>query len=234
MSEISKLFDDDEEFPETNNKVVNIGSVKKNNNPTIVSSTSPFEKPYYTTSIFEAKEFIKLVKNTEKHIRTSTSYKEYLGILRHEYGLNNCAVFGNIKDDDMATIEFHHYPFTLYDICAIVLECMLIEKRDLSTLTLAQEVMKCHYQHIVGLVPLSKTPHKLTHAGKLFINLKQVFGNVGLFITRYELGINDEYISKFNLLVERSLTSDVDDGGMLNIGFTSWNIQKIEMDEDDV
>ena len=232
MSEISKLFDEDE-LPESNSKVVNIDSIKKNSNPTIKANNSPFELPYYTKAIYESKDFVKMVKNVEKHVRTSTPYKDYIGLLKNEYNLNSCAVLGNVKDES-ATVEFHHYPFSLYDICSIILECMLIEQRDVSTLTLAQEVMKCHYQHIIGVVPLSKTPHKLAHAGSLFINLKQVFGNVDLFITRYEQGINDELITKYNELVDASLSKDTNDGGVLNIGNQSWNIQKIKLEQGDL
>ena len=56
----------------------------------------------------------------------------------------------------------------------------------------------------IGLVPLSKTVHKLAHNGKKFINLNLVNGHYLRFISEYSKYINPELISNWTNLKELS------------------------------
>jgi hypothetical protein len=49
----------------------------------------------------------------------------------------------------------------------------------------ANEVMECHYEGIVGLLPLSVTVHELVHSGKLFIPLQFIDEGFNTFLNRY-------------------------------------------------
>jgi len=201
----------------SNNNIVDITTVDKDENLSIGKSKDDiFASSYYTTSIYDAKEFKRFVKKVESIVRQSQPYREYLSILKEDYQLDFCAVMGKV-DDDMASIEFHHYPFSLYDIVTIVLKKRLNNKEKVSTLLVAQEVMDLHFQHMVGVVPLSITSHELAHQGDLFINLKQIFGNISKFVKSYLKDISLSDIKKFNKLVEMSTTDDSTDNGFLDI-----------------
>ena len=142
----------------------------------------------------------KFIKSVEKSIRISQEYSRYLKYLTDK-GLVNDVIFGNINNED-ATTEFHHYPFTLYDITEIMLNYCLKNKIKITSLTLAEKVMKLHYDNVVGLVKLSKTSHELTHAGEIFIPMNSVFGDVNKFVEKYREYIFQDQIEIYNKLIE--------------------------------
>ena len=197
--------------------IVDINTVDSKDNIAINKGSSDFmSEKYYTKKIFDAQDFKKFVKKVESIIRYSTPYKQYIAILKDEYKLTECAVMGGI-DDDMASIEFHHYPFSLYDIVSIVLKKKLNNGEKVSTLTVAQEVVELHFQNKVGVVSLSITAHELAHDGNLFINMSQVFGKVDSFMKSYLKEISLEQIKNYNKLIELSKSNDTDDNGFLKV-----------------
>lgn len=150
----------------------------------------------------------KFIKSVEKSVRTSREYSKYLSYLTDK-GLTNDVVFGNINNED-ATTEFHHYPFTLYDLTEIMLNYCLKEKIKITSLVLAEKVMKLHYDNLVGLVKLSKTAHELTHAGELFIPMKSIFGDVNKFVEKYREYIFPDQIETYNKLIEIDNSGEYD------------------------
>jgi len=160
------------------------------------------------------KDFIKIVKDIEKIIRASLEYKILIQYLRQELDLSKCSFFSNINTNDPSfkkvKIEFHHYPFTLYDIVEIVLLKEVNENNHniIDTFQIANKVIKLHYQGKIGLVPLSKTVHELAHAGKLFISLNQIFGRIDYFIKEYINYISDDHLQKLKTIIELSNNSE--------------------------
>jgi hypothetical protein len=222
------FFDDDIEMLPSDNKIVNIDTIKTKRNIEISAEKDFFSASMYTEDAWDAKAFNTLIKNVEKHIRTSEEYKNYIGYLKEEIGLRRCAVLGNV-DDSMTAIEFHHYPFTLYDIVFIVANAKLFRKEKLSSFLMAHEILQLHYDNVIGLVPLSITVHELVHAGEIFISLKQVFGDVNGFVEMYRDGLTEDYIDTFNKLIDRTnMNTQVDFNGVLDKGKKSWNLQKNE------
>jgi len=175
---------------------------------------SYFLKDFKVESIMDNKEYVKFIKSSESLIRKSEEYKHYLGFLKNSLNITNCAVLGNITEED-ASLEFHHYPFTLFDICEIVLEKYIAEKILLTTFSIAETVLRLHFENKVGLVPLSVTAHELVHAGNLFINLKQVFGNVPEFIKDYKDYIDESKLRKVEELFNRSKIKENNNQSML-------------------
>lgn len=152
---------------------------------------------------FEAgdiKQNKKFIKNVESLVRHSKEYNRYIAYLSEDQNLTNDVYMSNISSED-ATLEFHHYPFTLYDIVEIVLNKHIIEKDNITSLSMTKEVMQLHYDNKIGLVRLSKTNHQLTHAGKIYIPMDSVFGKVNAFVDEYYKYIFDDQIEKFNQLV---------------------------------
>lgn len=158
----------------------------------------------------------KYFKYIESIVRTSPEYRTYIYTLINEFDLTHCAFFRQINVIDVdVSIEFHHYPFTLYDIVNIVFtnkvnKAMSGEEPDcyrkymselLNPYKLADEIMKLHYENLVSLVPLTKTAHEIAHNGMVFIPLTKdfVFGNYKGFYNRYNINF-DSYPDKLGAL----------------------------------
>lgn len=140
----------------------------------------------------------KFVKAIEKLVRTSDEYKELIEYLKNNMGMNFCSFFHNVSRDlygkAKISIEIHHEPFTLYDICHIVLLSHMrytTYGETIDMYDIAEEVMQRHYQGWIGLVPLSTTVHELVHSGKLFIPLQFIDRGFNKFYEYYEDDIKE-------------------------------------------
>jgi hypothetical protein len=162
-------------------------------------------------SILEEKDLIKYVKKVERIVRTSYEYRKYLNYLRNELDLTKCSFFSKIDTSVIKKvyIEFHHYPFTLFDIVLVIVR-KYIELHGVfvpSPLKVANDVIKLHFKNHVGLVPLSVTVHQLAHAGEIFIPLTMVHGNVKKFIKKYKEYFTDELLEKLKVLKKVTIES---------------------------
>ena len=168
-------------------------------------SGSVFKELLYRTEVLDGAEFTRIVKAIERMVRTSEEYSTFIYHVHNELGLKTCAVLGAVgSDDDNCTIEVDHYPFTLFDICAAVVNRYIRLHQKFNTMMAAREVMKLHYDMKVGFTCLSKTLHELRHKGKVFINLKQVCGNFMAFAEEYAQDIEPEMIENLSKLMELS------------------------------
>lgn len=152
--------------------------------------------PYETTK--DRRAFINAVK---KIVRGSKEYKDYISFLREFLDMDQCAFFGKIgAGTQRVKIEVHHEPFTLEDYTTIVIRKQLDEGIELDDLEVAKEVMRLHYQNMVGLIPLSKTIHQVVHsdAHKVIVPTYMVYGNFYKFFDEYY-----DYIVKDESLMQR-------------------------------
>ena len=185
-----------------NRTINNIKSVDSDNNIVLINTKDDYNiiNEYYFTggSNKEVNRFIKAVKIL---IRRSPEYKKYIRTLALKYKLNKDVLMANI-DDNKVDLEYHHYPFTLNDIVEIVLEHHLDNNINTTSISLAEDIMKLHFENIIGVARLTKTNHELVHQGGLYVPLTSVFGDVNEFINRFYNYIPDEMIKKYNQLVE--------------------------------
>lgn len=179
----------------------NIGNIKPIENGKefgIKSENSPFVSSFYFSDFYDEKAIKRFTKNTERLIRSSKEYKTYIELLRANVNvLNHDSILGNITNADV-DLEFHHYPFSLYDIIEIMMNYCILNDENFTSFSLAKRVMEEHYHHIIGLVSLTETTHELSHSGNLFLNEKQVFGNYKEFIKKYKNGIPISLMEKIN------------------------------------
>ena len=133
----------------------------------------------------------KFIKNVERVVRGSLEYKKYIGFLKNNLNLTKCRFLENVDIANLKKthIEMHHYPFTLYDIVEIVADKIDATGGILNEITVAEEVMRLHFENKIGLVPLTITVHQLVHQGQLFIPSTFVHGEYKKFMKEY-----DEYI----------------------------------------
>lgn len=197
------------------NKVNNIVSLKTKDNINLSEETKPDQiiSSYYFNDFLNTKQLKRFIKNVESKFRKCDEYTNYLGILNSHQNINRCSVFGNIENGD-ASLEFHHYPFTLYDIVEIVINYYYENKIPFNSFIIIQEILKLHYENIIGLVKLSLTVHELVHSGKLFIKFDSIFGNVNEFVNRYYDYIPSDLKDKYNSLCE--LNNKENDESILN------------------
>ena len=191
-----------------------VSKSEQEENEIIIDDINTYINLYDIVDLENEKERKALIKKIESLIRNSTEYKKFIGFLRNNLNLNKCTFHPDVNCDILkkTKIEFHHYPFTLYEIVDTVVEKQSKENPIINPFDVAEEVMELHYDLKIGLVPLSKTLHELAHSGKKFINLKYVKGSYLKFISLYNVYINDNLIDNWN---ELKALSEKEDNGEL-------------------
>ena len=173
-----------------------------------------FSKPAYV--MYDDKKRNKFIKTLERKIRSSLEYKEFIAYLRSGLEMNYCMFFNNVSKEKNRKIgiEIHHIPFTLYDICNIVLTKYEKEDLEINPFDISEEVMRLHYEGKVGLVPLSTTVHQLYHRGDIFIPLQYVDRGFLAFYHEYKPYLV-EYVEMLNRLVNLSSKFDASSNNIL-------------------
>lgn len=193
-------------------------------NPNIDSEESMYQIPFFKEDQYFAsvESYQKFLKAVEAVVRKSDRYAKYKNYLVNDIKLNHCQVLKDITVDD-ATIEMHHGPiFTLYDYCRIVLEWYLYKGMKITTMRIADTVLREHEENHVQVVMLSQTIHDDVGNRNIFLNTKQAWGDVNAFISRYIDAIPPDLKEKFNRYIDRSMMSESDDYGLLRLNSKLW------------
>lgn len=161
--------------------------------------------------------YVAFVKGIERNVRNNDRYKKYINYLKKKVKLDRCQILKNVTDED-ASIEMHHGPiFTLYDVCAIVLEYYLLKGWKITTFSVADSVLEEHMRNRVGVVMVSTTMHEEIHEKNIFIHYKQAWGDINAFTKKYADAMSDEYREQVNRYVDRCLLYDSNDFGILEL-----------------
>lgn len=197
--------------PDINNLV---SKSNQEENEIIIDNINDKISLYDIVDLENEKERKALIRKVESLVRTSPEYRKFLTFLRNNLNLNKCTFHPDVDTEVLkkTKIEFHHYPFTLYEIVDTIIEKQSKENPIINPFNVAEEVMELHFDLKVGLVPLSKTLHELVHSGKKFVNLKYVHGSYLKFISSYSEYINDNLLDNWN---ELKLLSEKEDNGEL-------------------
>ncbi len=213
------------------NKLPNIEHKGGNKNPVVDSPTEEFEIPFYKDEeyFFSLDNFVSFVKSVESSVRRHDDYKKYIKYLREEVGLTRCQVLSNIEteDEDVHTkIEMHHGPIlTLFDLASIITDWAIAKGKKITTFYIAELLLQEHFNNNIQVVMLSTTVHEQVHAGNVWININQAFGNLSAFIDKYFEGLNISQIKKINDYIERSISNDSYHNGVLTLDkqVKNWN-----------
>lgn len=161
--------------------------------------------------------YVGFVKGIEHTVRNNDRYKKYINYLKKKIKLNKCQILKNVTDED-ASIEMHHGPiFTLYDVCAIVLEYYIMKGWKISTFSVADTVLEEHMRNRVGVIMVSTTMHEEIHEKNIFIHYKQAWGDINAFTKKYADAMSDEYREQLNRYIDRCLLYDSNDFGILEL-----------------
>lgn len=154
--------------------------------------------------LFNEKDFKKYIDDIERLVRSSREYREFVQYLRKYMDMNSSVFLKNVNNIETAKIkiELHHTPFTLYDIVLTVFNKRSRTRESLDVTMVAKEVAYIHYFLYVGLIPLSKTEHKLVHNQALFVPINLVLGKYDEFIEMYKQDIPEDAMSRYNTYKE--------------------------------
>lgn len=148
-----------------------------------------------------------LLKYFTNVVRASYEYRSLIQHIKNFLDVNRCAFYEGYSIENGFTIELHHAPFTMYDICEAVAQRQFKENGGwIRTFIVCEEVAQLHYNFKVGLVPLNPTAHELVHSGVLEIHPDLVLGYWKEFYNEYESYLSDESKEKYKRAIEMEKT----------------------------
>ena len=163
--------------------------------------------------LMDDKDREKYIVDLEHHVRSSFEYRQMVQYLREYMNMNSCAFIPNISNETSrrVRIEIHHSPFTLRDICCVILNKRMKNGEMLTIESVGYEVMFVHYSLMVGLIPLSETVHELVHTQYLFVPTNKVYGYYKAFVQTYYNYIDPELLDKLNELEKLTIAGTYND-----------------------
>lgn len=210
----------------------------------IEENDTPMGSMYNYEILTDDKAKDKFIKYIERIIRQSYEYKLYIGTLKNVLNYTKCTFLPKIDINEIkgVPIEFHHYPFTLYDLVSIEVNYEIdMGNNNVNPFDIAGRILKYHFQNLVGLVPLSETVHELVHDGKKFINIKYIKGDYEAYLEKNANKIPNEFIEKIDNLKYLSKQENEGiniDGSLLDVKIlnliqegTDEEHQYLELDE---
>lgn len=188
-------------------------------NPYVNSDNSMYMIPFYKSDEYfnSLEAYNNFISGVERNVRSSDRYSKYKSYLMNEIKLDHCQVLKDVTEED-CEIELHHGPiFTLYDVCAIILEYYRLRGWKITTFRIADTVLKEHELNHVNCVMLSASVHEQVHNRNIFINLKQAWGDINAFINKYHDAISPEYRMKYNMYIDSSILRESEDYGTFDL-----------------
>lgn len=201
------------------NPLPNIESGYIGCNPCIGSPSSTYMIGFYQTkeSLLDTDDYRAFLKNIEKRVRQSVTYRGYKGFLL-ENGMDHCQVHGNINSE-MAKLEMHHAMLTLFDIALMISEYYLNKTGFVSSFDVVQTIKEEHRLNELPLVMLSETSHQVYHANSgVFVLHPDMFISKKwpIFFEKYKEGITQDLAFKLIYYIKRAMeTGHSDDQELL-------------------
>ena len=132
-------------------------------------------------------------------------YGDLIAYLRKYVNMDQCTFLNNFKaGKKKGMIEIHHAPYTLFSIVDIVMRKHEDCYGCIDEFKVAEEVMRIHYNGLIGLVPVSITCHQLLHNDKLPMPLWCVYGRFVEFTKKYYDWIPDPVLMELNEQIKLS------------------------------
>lgn len=166
------------------------------------------------------KQRIKLIMTIERLVRQNIDYKDIITFLRKNLDMNQCEFFENFKAGKRrGMIEIHHAPFDLFSIVEVVMDRMEKEVGHIDEYPVADQVLRMHYEGLIGLIPLSVTCHQLVHDGKLIVPLNCVYGRFVEFTREYYDELGEDRLAVLNENIQLTKNIKRSDFNILNVTY---------------
>lgn len=166
------------------------------------------------------KQRIKLIMTIERLVRQNIDYKDIITFMRKNIDMNQCEFFENFKAGKRrGMIEIHHAPFDLFSIVEVVMSKMEKKVGYIDEYPVADEVLRMHYEGLIGLIPLSITCHQLVHDGKLIVPLNCVYGRFIEFTNKYYDELGEDRLAVLNENIQLTKNMKRSDLNILNVTY---------------
>jgi hypothetical protein len=159
-----------EENKSSPEKIVNI-----DDNPMFQVEGSKMLIPLKRDNFPTIGHYKKFINSVERQVRSSPEYKDWISYLRGELGATECSLTHEVNDE--TSVEIHHHPISLFNVCSIICNTLMTKGEFFSTFDVAQFVIALHFQGKVGFIPLVKSIHEKFHNGFLDIPIDLVKGD---------------------------------------------------------
>lgn len=148
----------------------------------------------------------KMVTYLKRMARSSWEYKNYMSNFKDNLGMTSCKVFNMIDINDIKVgLEIHHTPFAMETIVMAVINRMVAENGyPIDPKDVSEEVMRLHYDGVVGLIPLTTTIHEAVHSGSVYIKPRDIYGDYQKFFEQYEEYLSEDAIRHYNNVISLS------------------------------
>ena len=160
------------------------------------------DDPLDIYSISNEFELLDSIDAIERCIRSSIEYRGWTFWQKIHNKQSTCIALNiDAFDYDNITLEMHHYPFSLFDVCWTIGLKMLSELSEdaiYTTFDIASKVITEHFKDIIGLVPMTKTYHQMYHEGLYTIDSSKIHGDYKLFIEKYKNFIPEIVLDRYN------------------------------------
>ena len=153
-------------------------------------------------------EEMRWLKKLANFIRKSPEYATWSKQLKDHLGLSVCSFTKEDSREGGATVDLHHHPLTLVDICTIVLDYLMEkyqgDRTRVNSFLIGEHVMRLHYEMKVGIVPLLKSLHEKYHNEPFPIPMEWVIGDWKVLLSP-PYKVRKEIQEKVTLLTQHSL-----------------------------
>jgi len=156
----------------------------------LYSDQYPFRLPLRIQNFENEAEYVKFIRNCERHIRSSIEYKQWRSYIIDVLGVQTCMITNERMDQ--CTIEVHHHMPSLFVLVKSIINKKMDAEEEFSTFDISLEAIKYHFQNKVGYVTLIKSIHEKFHNGFLGIPATVVKGNYKEFLDEYTKHMDDE------------------------------------------
>jgi hypothetical protein len=171
--------------------------VKKENKETVYFDTIPeadFDMTYHELSLG-------LIKYMTNLTRKTPEFRNFMIFVKSFLDVNRCSFYEDYSIKNGFTVELHHYPFSLFDLCEAVATKKLKESSFFMAFFVIEEVVLLHYKFLIGLTPLNPTAHDLAHNNELKIHPKIIIGEWKELYKEYFPYLSQTAINKYDELV---------------------------------
>jgi hypothetical protein len=146
-----------------------------------------------------------LLKYFSMTVRRTPEYKSFIQFVKNFLDVSQCSFYEDYSMKNGFTIELHHHPFSLYDICEAVANKQMKKNNYVETFRVLEEVLLLHYKFMVGLTPLNPTAHDLVHSEVLKVHPAIIIGEWRKLYNEYLSYLSKTAINKYDALfaVER-------------------------------
>ena len=156
----------------------------------LYSDQYPFRLALRIKNFENEAEYVKFIRNCERHIRSSLEYKQWRNYIIDVLGIQTCMITNERMDQ--CTIEVHHHLPSLFVLVKSIINKKMDEEDEFSTFDISLEAIKYHFENKVGYTTIIKSMHEKFHNGFLSIPVNVIKGNYQSFIEEFSSHIDDE------------------------------------------